>query len=53
MDSSLFDTINKEGSFLFYILRGCRLKWFPQALEIMEKLENHEKKVPRVELSWN
>ena len=26
---------------------------FPQALEIMENLENHEKKVPRIAKSWN
>ena len=26
---------------------------FPRALEIMENLENHEKKVPCMEKSWN
>ena len=26
---------------------------FPQALEIMENLENHEKKVPCMKKSWN
>ena len=26
---------------------------FPQALEIMENLENNEKKVPCMEKSWN
>ena len=26
---------------------------FPQALEIMENLENHQKKVPWMEKSWN
>ena len=34
MDSSLFDTINKEGSFLFYISRGGRLKAIPKGTHV-------------------
>ena len=32
---------------------NCLQTGFPKALEIMENLENHKKKVPCVEKSWS